>query len=146
MWLRDLEPHVVSGEAYTRAVDAAKESKLSTDAVLSLFTSLPEVNQRVLQHVASALAEVSSRDAHALDQAATVLAPHLMQSPSAEPAAVLGSINAEVAFVQALLQTVSTHHSVGKEGNGVSGELPKMPDEVKPLEDGSLIVDDEAND
>ena len=144
MWLRDLDPHVISGEAYTEALEAAKAGNLSSDAVLRIFTSLPEVNQRVVQWVASTLLDVSSRDATALDNAATVLAPHLMQSPAVDASTMLSAINSGIAFVQALLLTVSTHHPVGRSGNGVSGgDLPQV--EVAKLEDTALGADEEAH-
>ena len=143
MWLRDLEPHVVAGEAYTQGVEAAKASELSSDAVLRVYRALPEVNQRVVQWVASTLMEVAGREAGAMDTAATVLTPHLMQSPTVEPTAMLASINAEIAFVQALLLTVSTHHPVGRTGNGVSGDLPRV--EVTTLEDSAIEHDEESH-
>ena len=104
LWLRCLEPRLISREAYTAAVDAARETERREEKVLEVFASLPPLQQRVLLQVCRVMLEVSAASPAALDQTAMVLAPNLLQNPQQDDAAtVLSHINHEVAFVRQLL-------------------------------------------
>ena len=106
MWLRDLDPRLISGVHYDAAIGLAKTGEVKDSDAIALYHSLPPLHQAVLYHIASTLASVSVGGT--MDSVATTLAPHLMQSPhSSDPATALADINYQVKLVSALLAAVA---------------------------------------
>jgi len=106
MWLRDLDPRLISGVHYDAAIWLAKAGEVKESDAIALYHSLPPLHQSVLHHIASTLASVSVGGS--MDSVATTLAPHLMQPPvSSDPAAATADINYQVKLVSALLAAVA---------------------------------------
>ena len=106
MWLRDLDPRLISGVHYDAAIGLAKAGEIKEADAIALYHSLPPLNQSVLHHIASTLASVSVGGT--MDSVATTLAPHLLQAPpSSDPAAALADVNYQVKLIAVLLAAVA---------------------------------------
>ncbi len=106
MWLRDLDPRLISGVHYDAAIGLAKAGDIRESDAIALYHSLPPLHQAVLHHIASTLASVSVGGT--MDSVATTLAPHLLQPPSSsDPTAALADVNHQVKLVSALLAAVA---------------------------------------
>jgi len=106
MWLRDLDPRLISGVHYDAAMGLAKAGEVKESDAIALYHSLPPLHQSVLHHIASTLASVSVGGT--MESVATTLAPHLLQPPaSTDPAAALADVNYQVKLVSALLAAVA---------------------------------------
>ena len=106
MWLRDLDPRLISGVHYDAAIGLAKAGDVKESDAIALYHSLPPLHQAVLHHIASTLASVSVGGT--MESVATTLAPHLLQPPtSSDPAAALADVNHQIRVVSALLSAVA---------------------------------------
>ena len=105
MWLRDLDPRLISGVHYDAAIGLAKAGDVKEADAVALYHSLPPLHQCVLHHIASTLAAVS---VGSMDSVATTLAPHLLQPPaSSDQTAAMADVNHQVRLVSALLAAVA---------------------------------------
>jgi hypothetical protein len=113
-WLRDLEEPVVPMTMYTRAILLAQKLEYSDEEVKRFLSAMPDINKKVVEHLADLLGEVSKdpRTQMTITSLGVVFAPSFMRNPSGDALEILSNSKFEARFVAMLLASVLEQEEV----------------------------------
>mmetsp|Transcript_7883 Transcript_7883/g.14637 ORF Transcript_7883/g.14637 Transcript_7883/m.14637 type:complete len:647 (+) Transcript_7883:106-2046(+) len=109
-WLRELAEPLIPTERYEEAIKIAKSPEPREPAVKTFIGRLPDINQRVLEHVAKMAGEIahlSNVNKMTFSNLAIVFAPGMLRNLSEDPAEMLENSKYETLFTKHLLQVAS---------------------------------------